>query len=266
MTNKSGSNEPVVLYKDAKHECLMFPQLVSGDGIQANQFLITNNGHAAVIDPGGDLTYTPLSIEIGKRIDVKNLDYVFASHQDPDIISSLPRWLTHTNCKVVCSKLWERFLPHLISSFVSEKMERDLSSRIIGLPDKGGQLQLGDSVLNAIPAHFLHSVGNFQFYDPTSKVLFSGDMAASIGGDPRETIVDLQAHIPNMEGFHKRYMTSEKVCQLWANMVRNMDVQMIVPQHGAPLSGPAVNQFLDWISTLKCGIDLLTQTDYQDVS
>lgn len=27
---------------------------------------------------------------------MQSLDYVLASHQDPDIIASLPRWLMHT--------------------------------------------------------------------------------------------------------------------------------------------------------------------------
>jgi len=37
---------------------------------------------------------------------------------------------------------------------------------------------------------------------------------------------------------------------------------MIVPQHGAPLAGPAVQEFIDWIETLSCGVDHLTQADY----
>jgi flavorubredoxin len=66
-----------------------------------------------------------------------------------------------------------------------------------------------------------------------------------------------------MEGFHRRYMCSNKVCRLWAQMVRNMDVEMIVPQHGRSFQGKAmVNQFLDWISGLQCGVDLMTQRNY----
>lgn len=262
MASQSNA-EPIVLYKDDQHECLMFPELVKGDGIQANQFLVNNNGHAAVLEPGGDLTYTALTIELSKRVNLQKLDYVIASHQDPDIISSLPRWLTHTQCTVVCSRLWERFLPHLVSNFITEKMHRDLSSRIIGLPDYGGELPLGKSTIVAIPAHFLHSVGNFQFYDPVSKILFSGDMGASVGSDPRDEVRNFSKHIEKMEGFHKRYMASIKVTKLWANMVREMDVEMIVPQHGAVMRGEMVNRFLDWISDLECGVDLLTQRNYK---
>ena len=81
----------------------------SKEGIQANQFLIIDHERAAVIDPGGDLTYVPLTMELNKYTRLKNLDYVMASHQDPDIITSMPRWLVYTDAKVVASKLWARF-------------------------------------------------------------------------------------------------------------------------------------------------------------
>jgi flavorubredoxin len=45
-------------------------------------------------------------------------------------------------------------------------------------------------------------------------------------------------------------------------MVRSLPIRKIVPQHGAPMEGPAVQQFIDWIQTLSCGIDLVTQKDY----
>jgi flavorubredoxin len=43
-----------------------------------------------------------------------------------------------------------------------------------------------------------------------------------------------------------------------------MDVESIVPQHGRMFKGKKmVNEFLDWIETLDCGIDLLTQENYR---
>jgi flavorubredoxin len=65
-----------------------------------------------------------------------------------------------------------------------------------------------------------------------------------------------------MAAFHRRYMVSGKVLKLWAEMVRPLPIRMIVPQHGAPLVGDAVRQFIDWVGTISCGIDLVTQRDY----
>lgn len=252
-----------VLFENADHKCISFSSLVKGDGVQSNQFLIIHKGHAAVVDPGGDLTYTPLTIEISKHVKLQNLDYVIASHQDPDIIASMPRWLMHTQATVVASKLWARFLPHLASSFITDRLNAEVGDRLMELPDKGAVIPFGDSGIVAVPAHFLHSVGNFQFYDPVSKILFSGDMGASMVDEVRP-VTDFDAHIPTMRGFHQRYMCSKRVIRLWASMVRSMDIEMIVPQHGSPFQGKEmINRFLDWISDLDCGVDLLTQMDYR---
>ncbi|QER38312.1 FprA family A-type flavoprotein [Acinetobacter suaedae] len=204
-----------ILFDNGTHKCISFTNLVKGEGIQANQFLIIDHERAAVLDPGGDLTYVPLTMELNRYTKLKNLDYVMASHQDPDIITSMPRWLVYTDAKVVASKLW---------------------------------------------AHFLHSVGNFQFYDPTAKILFSGDMGASIVDDASVPIIDFEAHTKKMKGFHQRYMCSNKVIRLWVNMVRQMDLEMIVPQHGTAFVGKEmIEQFLDWIETLECGVDLMNE-------
>jgi flavorubredoxin len=90
-------------------------------------------------------------------------------------------------------------------------------------------------------------------------------MGASIVDEgPEKPVEDFAEHVPSMIGFHQRYMCANKACRLWANMVREMDIDMIVPQHGRPFKGKAmIAQFLDWISQLECGVDLLTQDHYR---
>jgi flavorubredoxin len=109
----------------------------------------------------------------------------------------------------------------------------------------------------------MHSPGNFQVYDPCSKILFSGDLGASLGQD-YFFVENFDEHIKYMEGFHKRYMASNKVLKLWANMVRQLDIEMIVPQHGAIFKGKEmVERFINWIENLQVGVDLITQEKYR---
>ncbi len=245
----------IELFNDNGHVCIVFDDLVRGTGIQANQFLIKHGDKTALIDPGGALTYAPLSMEVGKLIRIKELDYIFASHQDPDIITSLDKWLMYTNCEVIISRLWERFLPHLVPAYTDIMGD----NRIVGLPDNGKDIKFGDSFIKAVPAHFMHSVGNFSFYDPISKILFSGDIGASIGTEScRYPLDDFDSHVTKMRGFHQRYMNSNKACQLWVNQVRQLDVAMIVPQHGCAFKGDEmIHRFLNWLENLECGLDLL---------
>ena len=252
----------IELFNDGKHMCIMFDDLSDEGGdvaVQSNQFLIVDHGHAALLDPGGNMTFNGLLMGMAQYVPSKNMEYILASHADPDIIASINKWMIHSNCKVAISALWSRFVPHFCTAGKTE-------GRIVSIPDQGMNFSLGNSVLKAIPAHFMHSEGNFQFYDPISKILFSGDMGASlVSHTEADTLVtDFNAHLKTMEGFHRRYMISNKICRFWVNMVREMDVEMIVPQHGKSFKGKKmVNQFLDWIEQLPCGVDLMTQDHYR---
>ena len=70
-------------------------------------------------------------------------------------------------------------------------------------------------------------------------------------------------HRQRMEGFHRRYMGSNRVTRLWVSMVRELGAEMIVPQHGLPMKGEAMHDFLAWLENLECGIDLLSQGDFR---
>ena len=251
---------PVELFRQGSHRCVMFQDLVEDDigGVQSNQFLIADNDQVAAIDPGGIITYNAFYMAKQSLFPNTKIEYVIASHADPDVISSLNKWLVQTGCKAIVPKLWARFIPHFCT-------DQKAVGRVISVPDKGGDIPLGNSVIKAIPAHFLHSEGNFHFYDPVSKILFSGDLGASMGPkeDLAKPVTDLAGHLRHIEGFHRRYMNSNRVCRFWAHMVRKLEISMIVPQHGRIYQGPAVGQLIDWIEQLECGVDLMTQDHYR---
>jgi flavorubredoxin len=248
---------PIELFNRDGHKCLMFTDLggQGADVVQANQFLIVDDDTGAILDPGGNLAYHELYLGMTQHFQPQRLSSILASHADPDIIASLDRWLTATPAKVYISTIWERFAPHFCKAGKTD-------GRIVGIPDAGMRIRVGRHELVALPAHFMHSEGNFQFWDPVSRILFSGDLGVSLGGNPQEWITSLAQHVPHMEPFHRRYMVSNKILRLWAQMVRRLPIEMIVPQHGAPLKGDAVREFIGWAGELSCGIDLMTERDY----
>lgn len=251
---------PSELFSAGDHRVVAFNDLVRGDdGVQANQFLVVHGKHSALIDPGGALLYTPLSLALSRYVQPRELTYILASHQDPDVIGSADRWLMYTGAKIVCSRLWGRFVPHSVPHY----QQGSGSDRYILLPDAGAEIPLGDSVIKAIPAHWLHSVGNFQFYDPISRILFSGDMGASmVDGKDMQPVTDFASHVASMEGFHRRYMGSNKVMRLWARMVRKLQPAMIVPQHGKPFAKESIDALLTWAEQLECGLDLVGEAQF----
>jgi flavorubredoxin len=246
------SNERV-LYDNGTHKCIMFSfdDESQGDSyLSVNQFLIIQNDTAILIDPGSSAVYYDMSEAVERYIPLDKIKYIFFSHQDPDVAGSIAEWSVATSAKLVISKLWVRFMSHY------GLMDMN---RMIPLEDKGGKIEFGNDALHFIPAHFLHSPGNFSVYDTRSKILFSGDIGAAVR-DPQEQVKkveNFEEHRPYLEGFHKRYMGSNKLAQAWVKQVRRYAVDIIAPQHGALFAGDMVEAFLTWFEELECGSDLI---------
>ena len=236
----------IELYKDETHLCLKFDDFFKGTEVPSNQFLIVNNKWGILIDPGGNRLFSQLMAEISPYCPPQRLKYIILSHQDPDVGAGLNGWLLITDAKIAVSELWVRFIPNFCMVTLSE-------DRVIGIPDGGVELSFGETSLQMIPAHFLHSPGNFHVFDRKSGILFSGDLGASIGPE-QENITsreEFERHVSFMSGFHSRYIPHSSACKRWASIARSLPVKMIVPQHGARFTGQeAVNAFIDWVEQL----------------
>ncbi len=244
---------PTTLYETPTHRNLLLEDFGRGQAVQANQHVIIHNDQAIILDPGGHKVFNQALSEITLLLGTEgNLRYLFFSHQDPDIVAAANGWLMTTDAIAYASALWMRFIPHFgVDSMVVDRLKP--------IADEGMLLDLGGLQLMILPAHFLHSVGNFQIYDPESKILYAGDLGASLGMEYIE-VTDFQEHLKYMAGFHRRYMVSNRAMRAWANMVRQLDIEIIAPQHGAFFRGKAmVDQFVDWCAELECGIDIMEE-------
>lgn len=243
-----------ILFESGSHKNVLLKDF-SGDGlaVQANQHLIVSGKEGMILDPGGHKVYNKVLGETLGLLGNAQLKYIFLSHQDPDIVAAANGWLMTTDADAWCSALWTRFVPHF-------GLDRLVAERLNSIPDEGMKVKLGDCELLFVPAHFLHSCGNFQVYDPTSKILYTGDLGASLGLDYR-IVPDgrMDEHLKGMVGFHSRYMASNAVMKLWANMARQLDIETIAPQHGAMMKGKEnVEKFIAWCSELQCGTDVIS--------
>ena len=114
-----------------------------------------------------------------------------------------------------------------------------------------------DVKLRFIPAHYLHSSGNFNVYDPKARILFSGDMGAALVPADKTNgsmfVSDFAGHIQYMEGFHRRWLGSAQARDAWVAQVSKLDIHMLAPQHGLVFKGDDVKRFIDWIAGLDIG-------------
>ncbi len=216
--------------------------------IDSNEYLIVSDGKGALLDPGGQDIFPAVFSALSKVLTVDNVQFIFSSHQDPDISSSIPLWHTF-NPKIRCyvSWLWANFLPH----FGGEK------ETFVSVPDEGMDVTLNKLKLRFIPAHYLHSSGNLHLYDPEARMYFSGDVGAAIlpeGAKADIFVQDFDRHLPYMKAFHQRWMPSNEAKNDWIDRVSSFKIDMLCPQHGAILQGPDVAKFFQWLRELPVGI------------
>lgn len=243
----------IQIFNSDQHKFILLNESEPGeeDGVRSNQYLIIHEGNAVLLDPGGFGVMPRVLAELLNYVSPDKLKAIVLSHQDPDIVGGIATWLEITEAPVYVSSIWMRFLPHYgVSSM----------QRFVGVPDEGMQLQLVPGFgLVLVPAHFLHSEGQINVYDPISKILFSGDIGAAMmpDGEDYPYVDDLTAHLPHIEGFHRRYMCSNRAARFWVETVSKLDIDFIAPQHGPVYRGSAVSAFLKWFHNLECGVDLM---------
>ncbi|MCP3674184.1 MAG: MBL fold metallo-hydrolase [Gammaproteobacteria bacterium] len=218
----------------------------SADIIDTNQYMVRTKKSAFLMDPGGIELFSTMFAMILRYAPADEIHHIFASHQDPDIISSLGLWdQAVPDAKLYSPWLWESFIKH----FGMKNME------YVGIPDQGMTVNVDGLPLELIPAHYLHSAGNFNVYDPAHKVLMSGDIGAALEEPCAPIFVDdFDEHIPKMRAFHQRWMPSNQAKLRWVERVRSLDIEFLCPQHGRIFKGENVKRFIDWFEQLQVGV------------
>ncbi|WP_305909868.1 MBL fold metallo-hydrolase [Methylomarinum sp. Ch1-1] len=248
----------ITLFDSAEHKFVLLNESEPGEeeGVRSNQYLVLHGEKGVLLDPGGFGVMPSVLAELVRYVDTDNINAIILSHQDPDIVGGLTTWLELTNAPVYVSNIWLRFLPHYGIADMK---------KFVGVPDAGMSCEISaDFSLQLLPAHFLHSEGQINAYDPVSQILFTGDIgAAMLPPDIEyEFVDDFEAHLPYIEGFHRRYMVCNKAARLWVEAVSQLEITMLAPQHGPVYRGQAVTDFLEWFRQLQCGVDLMTRSGH----
>lgn len=214
--------------------------------IDTNEYLVAHGDQGLLLDPGGAEIFPAVFSALAAEFDPSALTGIFASHQDPDTVSSLALWLEfNPDMRCYVSWLWSGFIPHFGGT----------AETLVAIPDVGMDISLAGLILKAVPAHYLHSSGNFHLYDKVARILFSGDVGAALlpPGQDGLFVEDFDAHIRHAEAFHKRWMGSNEAKRRWCERVAHLDIDMLCPQHGAIYRGADVQRFINWFDEIQVG-------------
>lgn len=185
-----------------------------------------------------------------KVIDIiapEHITYIVASHQDPDICGSLAVTediINNSDLQIVAHSKTIRLIRHhgLRSPFYAT----DKESPIITL--KSGR------ELECISSPYLHAPGAIVTYDRQTKTLFSSDLFGAISQD--WSLFAKDDYLTPMRIFHEIYMPSNAILKKFLTKLKNYDIERIAPQHGSVIEGNNVQEAIDFLMNVKCGIDL----------
>lgn len=236
------------IFASGSHRWLAFGQdpAKPDNVVDTTQYAICSDGGVLLVDPGGMEIFPNMVAALTRELSVEDVRHLVISHQDPDVSSALPLW------RRVCRPDLKVYVPWLWAGFVSHF---DAECRTESVPDEGTEIVMGGVRLRLLPAHYLHSSGNFNIYDPAARVLFTGDIGAALLPGPSEDmyVSNFAEHVRYMDGFHRRWMGSPAARDAWVAMVSSLDVQVLAPQHGLLFRGDDVKRFLDWFGGLEIG-------------
>ena len=209
------------------------------------------------IDPGSQIDYPHVRAHLLEHIgDMQALRMFSINHQDPDVVGNLT-FLTQENAKLTglaTQDVW-RLVRHL-----------DVKPRNLYFAEQAHKSQVklptGQTIF-VVPTPFCHFRGAMAFYDPESRILFSGDLFGGLNVPGRVQVYGEEPDWPGIAQFHQIYMPSCAVVAHAIRQVRSLRpaVEIIAPQHGFVLTGSFLDAVLERLEHLPMGIDLMQTGD-----
>lgn len=212
-------------------------------GTSYNSYLIKGLEKVAIIDS----MYPPMIDEYFKNLDengVSKVDYIIANHGEQDHSGALPRLLEkYPEAMVVTNATCKGNLISMLH----------LDENRIMIVVAGDELSLGNKTLSFIPAPNVHWPDTMFTYIKEDKLLFTCDFLGA-----HYTFDDVIAK-PSEEltKSAKRYyaeimMPFRVMCKKYLQVIKEMDVEIILPSHGPVYKDPKyiLDLYSDWTSDL----------------
>ena len=217
-------------------------------GLHCNPYLIVEGEEAVLIDGGSRDDFSNVMLKILRTgLEPTQIQRLIYQHYDPDLCGSLPQLeaiINHPELKII-SHVENNIFIHYYSAKTPKLDFRNLAGHF----DFATGRRL---TFHATP--FCHQPGSFVTYDEKTKTLFSSDLFGSFDTD-WSLFLDLGTECKDcedmdhcvrglkkcpmlgMKAFHQRVMTSSLAAQHTLDVLEQMDIERILPQHGSIIVG-----------------------------
>jgi two-component system cell cycle response regulator len=212
--------------------------------LQCHSYLILDGEEAVLIDPGSPINFDTIYQKIISLIPIKKIRYIIMTHQDPDVCSSVPMF----EQKGFEGELATHWRTSVITRFYGTK------SQYYMVDQNQYQLSFGSGrILNFIATPYLHFPGAIMVYDEKSKILFSSDLFGALSTE-RE-LWATKYYFESMMAFHEHYMPSNEILRPIMELLLNLEISIIAPQHGSIIN-KKIKEAIVTLRDLECGIYL----------
>lgn len=212
----------------------------------------TKEGECLVIDPGSSSDFAVVSAKVGSLVGgMGAVTGMFINHQDPDVGSSAAMISNRyaPEASIFCSDPTWRLIVHL-------NLPRD---RFVDLDRHRHGFRFGHDDLLPVPSPFCHFRGAVMLYDPSTRVLFTGDFLGGVTEPGAQGVWADKSDWSGIRAFHQTYMPTQRVLANTVRAIRELDmpIDVVAPQHGRLLRGSLIHEFLDRLERLPVGLDLM---------
>lgn len=224
--------------------------------LSRNSFLRIFEGNktsgSLLIDPGPTSDFISLSRKVASVLPggLLNINLAFINHQDPDVVGVLPKmYAMNRKLNIIATEdTWRLVSLNGLSSVRFRSIDQVQDQRLV-LPT-GHKLQF-------IPTPYCHFRGASMIYDLESRILFTGDF---LGGVEASGLTATEENWAGVKAFHQIYMPSNEAIKLAVKKIRALEPAPLVlaPQHGGLIKGDLIEFFLERISELPVGLDIVT--------
>jgi flavorubredoxin len=224
--------------------------------LSRNSFLRIFEGNktsgSLLIDPGPTSDFVSLSRKVSSVLPggLLNINLAFINHQDPDVVGVLPKmYAMNRRLNIIATEdTWRLVSLNGLGSVRFRSIDQVQDQRLV-LPT-GHKLQF-------IPTPYCHFRGASMIYDLESRILFTGDF---LGGVEASGLIATEENWAGVKAFHQIYMPSNEAMKLAVKKIRALDPTplALAPQHGGLIKGDLIEFFLERISELPVGLDIVT--------
>ena len=214
------------------------------DSFQCHTYLIVDGRESILIDSGSMLEFEAVKEKISFLIDIQDIKYMIAHHQDPDVCANMPAFekvINRDDLEIVSHSRNFALIKHY-----------GITSKHYVIEAHDYRLKTEHFDLSFLTTPYAHAPGAFVTYLEDEKVLFSSDIFGGV--EQSWHFYADENYFDAIKEFHENYMPSQDILSYSLEKIEALDLELIAPQHGSIIQKKYIQNIIQKLKMLKCGL------------